>query len=101
MMEETSGIGKNSIKGGTKDCFLLDSWFTSKKAAESAIGVGAGFSYLYVKFSILSGSLVVRVYFKKVQLQYFNDLFCFHILFVFISSQYILFTVSIIVTFLF
>ena len=32
MMEATKGIGQNSIKGGTKDCFLFDSWFASKKA---------------------------------------------------------------------
>ena len=33
MMEATKGIGQKSIKGGTKDCFLFDSWFASKKAA--------------------------------------------------------------------
>ena len=37
MMEETKGIGQKSKKGGTKDCFLFDSWFASKKAAESAM----------------------------------------------------------------
>ena len=41
MMEATEGIGQKSIKGGTKDCFLIDSWFASKKAAESAMEVGA------------------------------------------------------------
>ena len=35
-MEATKGIGQKSIKGGTKDCFLFDSWFSSKKAAETA-----------------------------------------------------------------
>ena len=41
MMEATKGIGQKSIKGGTKDCFLFDSWFASKKAAEAAMEVGA------------------------------------------------------------
>ena len=37
MMEETKGIGQKSKKGGTKDCFLFDSWFDSKKASESTM----------------------------------------------------------------
>ena len=41
MMESTKGIYKKSIKGGTKDCLLFDSWFASKKAAEVAMEVGA------------------------------------------------------------
>ena len=41
MTEATKGICQKSIKGGTKDCFLFDTWFDSKKAAESAMGVGA------------------------------------------------------------
>ena len=41
MMEATKRIGQNSIKGGTKDCFLFDSWFASKKAAEAAMEMGA------------------------------------------------------------
>ena len=40
MLEATKGISQNSIKGGTKYCFLFDSWFASKKAAEAAMGVG-------------------------------------------------------------
>ena len=40
-MEATKGIGQKSKKGGPKDCFLFDSWFTSKKAAESAMELGA------------------------------------------------------------
>ena len=40
-MEGTKGIGQRSIKGGTKDCFLFDSWFASKKAAEAAMELGA------------------------------------------------------------
>ena len=43
IMEATEGIGQKSIKGGTKDFFLFDSWFASKKAAESAMEVGAEF----------------------------------------------------------
>ena len=31
------------MKGGTKDCFLFDNWFVSKKAAEAAMEVGADF----------------------------------------------------------
>ena len=34
-------MGQKSIKGETKDCFLFDSWFDSKKAAESTMEVGA------------------------------------------------------------
>ena len=43
MMEATKGIGQKFIKGGTKDCFLFDSWFASKKASESAMEVCAEF----------------------------------------------------------
>ena len=31
-MEATKGIVQKSRKGATKDCFIFDSWFTSKKA---------------------------------------------------------------------
>ena len=41
MMEATKGIGQKSIKGRTKDCFLFDSWFASKKAAEAVTEVVA------------------------------------------------------------
>ena len=41
MMEETKGVGQKSIKGGTKDCFLFDIWFASKKAKEAVMEVGA------------------------------------------------------------
>ena len=41
MMEATKGIGQKSIKGGTKDFFLFDSWFASKKASEDAMEMGA------------------------------------------------------------
>ena len=37
------GIGQKSIKGGTKDCFLFDSWFASKQAPEAVMEVGAKF----------------------------------------------------------
>ena len=40
MMEETKGIGQKSKKGGPKDCFLFDSWFALKKAAEAAMELG-------------------------------------------------------------
>ena len=39
-MEETKWIGQESIKRRTKHCFLFDSWFASKKAAEAAMKVG-------------------------------------------------------------
>ena len=41
MMRATKGIGQKSIKGETKDCFLFDSWFASKKAAKAAMEVSA------------------------------------------------------------
>ena len=41
MMEATLGIVKKSIKGGTKDCFLFDSWLAYKKAEEYAMEIGA------------------------------------------------------------
>ena len=43
VMGATKGVGHKSIKGLTKDCFLLDSWFTSKKAEEAAMELGAEF----------------------------------------------------------
>ena len=41
MMEATKGVVKNSIKEGTKDCFLFDSWFASKKASKAVMEVGS------------------------------------------------------------
>ena len=41
MIEATKGIGRKSIKGGTKDCFLFDGWFASKRAEEAAMEMGA------------------------------------------------------------
>ena len=43
ILEATKVIGQKSIKGGTKDCFLFDSWLASKKAAEAAMNVGDEF----------------------------------------------------------
>ena len=43
MMEATKGIGQKYRKGSTKDCFIFDSWFSSKKAAEAAMEVGVDF----------------------------------------------------------
>ena len=40
MMEATKGIGQKSKKGGTKDCFLFDSWFSSNNSAEAAMELG-------------------------------------------------------------
>ena len=42
IVESTKGVGKKSIKEGTKDCFLSDSWFASNKVEETAMGVGSG-----------------------------------------------------------
>ena len=41
IMEATSGIGQKSIKVGTKEYLLFDSLFACKKAAESAMEIGA------------------------------------------------------------
>ena len=41
MMEATKGIDQNSIKGGTKDCFLFDICLSSKKEVEAAMKVGS------------------------------------------------------------
>ena len=41
MMQATKGIGQKYRKGVTKDCFLVDSWFYSKEAAEAVMKVGA------------------------------------------------------------
>ena len=43
MMEATKGIGHNSRKGETKDCFLFESWLSSNKAAEATMEVGSEF----------------------------------------------------------
>ena len=43
MTEATKGVVKRYRKGGTKDCFLFDSWFASKKAEESAMEFGSNF----------------------------------------------------------
>ena len=41
MMEASKGIGQKYRKGATKDCFLFDSWFSSKRLEESVMEVGA------------------------------------------------------------
>ena len=41
MVEAKKGIGQNYRKGATKDCFICDSWFSSKKAAEAMMEFGA------------------------------------------------------------
>ena len=33
LMEETKGLGQRSVKGSTRNCFLLDSWFSFKKSS--------------------------------------------------------------------
>ena len=39
-METTEGLGQRDIKGATKECFLFDSWFSSKSFSEAAMDVG-------------------------------------------------------------
>ena len=41
MMESTKGLGQRDIEGDTNDCFIFDSWFSSKNFSEDAIDVGA------------------------------------------------------------
>ena len=38
MTEAAKGIGHRDIKGATKDCFLFESWRSSKKLSEAAMG---------------------------------------------------------------
>ena len=41
IMEATKGVGQSYIKGAIKDCFIFDSWSSSKKPEESVMDVGA------------------------------------------------------------
>ena len=43
MTEATKGVGQKYIKGATQDCFLFDSWLSSKKWEEYVMEVGAEF----------------------------------------------------------
>ena len=43
MMESTKGICQKSRKGATKDCFIFDSWLSSKKTIEFVMEFYAGF----------------------------------------------------------
>ena len=40
LMEDTKGMGQRSVKGSTRDCFLFNSLFLSKKASEAAASIG-------------------------------------------------------------
>ena len=40
-MEPTKGLGYRDIKGVTKDCFIFDIWFASKRWDEYVMDVGA------------------------------------------------------------
>ena len=40
LMEETKGLEQRLFKGSKRNCFLLESWFLSKKAAEAAASLG-------------------------------------------------------------
>ena len=39
MMEATKYLGQRGVKGDTKDCFIFDSWFTSKSSFEALMDV--------------------------------------------------------------
>ena len=41
IMEATEGLCQRCIKGDIKDCFIFDSWSSSKKPEEAVMGVGA------------------------------------------------------------
>ena len=43
LMEETKGLGQRALEGSTRDCFLLEGWFLSKKLEEEATSIGADF----------------------------------------------------------
>ena len=43
MAEGTKMIGQKYRKGVTKDCFIFDSWLSSKRLAEAPMKVGAEF----------------------------------------------------------
>ena len=40
VIETTKGSGKRNAKGATNDCFIFESWFSSKRSAYAAISVG-------------------------------------------------------------
>ena len=40
LMKETKGLGQRDLKVSTRDCFLFNSWFLSKTAAEAAVSIG-------------------------------------------------------------
>ena len=40
-MKATKGIGQKYIKEEMKDCFIFESWFSSKKLAEAVTEVGS------------------------------------------------------------
>ena len=43
LMQETKGLGKRALKGSTRYFFLLDSWSSSKKLAETSASIGVDF----------------------------------------------------------
>ena len=43
MTESTKGVGQRKEKGYTKDCFIFDSWFASKRPYEAVTDIGADF----------------------------------------------------------
>ena len=41
IMEATKELGQRGIKGDTKDFFICENWFVSKRSDKAAMGVGA------------------------------------------------------------
>ena len=40
LMEDMKGMGHSALKGSTRDCFLLDSWFLLNKSTEASASIG-------------------------------------------------------------
>ena len=40
LMEDMKGVSKRALKGSTRNCFLLGSWFSSNKVEEAAASIG-------------------------------------------------------------
>ena len=43
LAEETKGVIQRYFKWSERDCFLFNSWFSSKKSAEVAASIGVDF----------------------------------------------------------
>ena len=61
MTEATKGVGQRDRKGAIKDCFLFESWFSSKKLAEDVVDVGAYFISMVKKIQRYSTRRLFRI----------------------------------------